>query len=197
MSRAAEKTRETAPESKRDRVRRLLITPMQEAGFRFKQGTDPKKGQARLNQIIDDVAYMSDDGLAALCQSMMTKGDGSNRTFWPSHATFVGFAEAFEKRPLEELPKLIGWFASQAGRDALQANRLVAEYLFWQKFKRPPFRPEDIRSVTARAKKLAHDRDVIRDRQNREVRIDDDELRFMRWYDKTLAHVTALVEGVQ
>ena len=44
-------------ETGRDRVRRLLLAPLQAGGMRFKRGT--KDEQRQLDQIADDLAYLS------------------------------------------------------------------------------------------------------------------------------------------
>ena len=71
-------------ETKRDRVRRLVFTPLAERGFRFPRAFDADDQRKAMDAMIDTVTYLSDDALRALEQSLRSKGDGSARCFWPS-----------------------------------------------------------------------------------------------------------------
>lgn len=171
-------------ESKRDRVRRLLLDPLADHGFRFKRGVTDDDAKAKLAQIADDLAYMSDAGLKAMFQSMRLKGEGSSRDFWPSRAAFLGLAEALEKSPLEEAPALLRWFASVEGPKALQAKTHVAQYLFWSKNKRPPASVHDWRSVRDHAERMAERAMRVQDKLDRGVApYPDDEAWHRRYLD--------------
>lgn len=178
-------------ESKRDRVRRLLLDPLADHGFRFKRGVTEDDARTKLAQIADDLAYMSDAGLKAMFQSMRLKGEGSSRDFWPSRAAFLGLAEALEKSPLEEAPALLRWFASVEGPKALQGQTHVAQYLFWSKHKRPPVSVHDWRSVREHADRMADRAMRVKDKMDRGVEVwPDDEAWYRRYTD-----LDALVRG--
>ncbi|MBR9766539.1 MAG: hypothetical protein GYB53_24245 [Rhodobacteraceae bacterium] len=138
------------PETKRDRVRRLLLDPLAALGFRFQRGTDPDEGRKRLDRLADELAYMSDENLRRLFEAMRTKGEGKARDFWPSHAAFVALAQIAQPRPLEEMPGLASWFGSEAGRQALAEGRLVEEYRWWLVKHRPPLNAQERRVVADR-----------------------------------------------
>ena len=125
-------------ESKRDRVRRLLLDRLGSIGFRFPKGTDPAEAQKRLDRLADELAYMTDLNLERLFEAMRSKGEGKARDFWPSHAAFIALAQLAQPRPLQEMPGLASWFGSAAGRAALAEGRLVAEYRWWREKHRPP-----------------------------------------------------------
>ncbi|WP_229864440.1 hypothetical protein [Seohaeicola zhoushanensis] len=177
-------------------MRRLLIDPLTDAGFRFPKGTSDDEAKASLNRIADYLGYASDTSLARLRELLLTKGEGSARCFWPCYATVVGWAEKVQPRPLEEVPELASWFGSAAGREALAGGRLVAEFEFWQSKKRPPIYPEDRVRAAERAKTHNQRRDLVRDRQARGVTVREDELQWAGWYDRTLERVEALVGSV-
>ena len=80
-------------ETKRDRVRRLVLTPLAEAGFRFPRGTSDDAGKRDLDRLADGLGYLPDDKLDALRVSLMTKGQGTARCFWPSYASVIGLAD--------------------------------------------------------------------------------------------------------
>jgi len=184
-------------ESKRGRVRRLLLEPMQQAGFHFKRGMPEASQVKALDRMADALGYLSDTGLVTLRSCLMTKGEGSARTFWPGFATVVGFADAFHPRPLEEVPELLRWFRSTAGRAALEGDRLVAEFMFWQKKKRPPLSDADHKRVNDRAAEWNRRREVILDRQARNVGNAPDDQAWLAWYDALHQRVSALVADGQ
>lgn len=181
-------------ESKRDRVRRLLLDPLADHGFHFKRGVTEDEAKAKLAQIADDLAYMSDDGLRAMFLSMRSKGGGSNRDFWPTRASFVGFAEAFEKSPLEEAPALLRWFASVEGPKAVQAGTHVAQYLFWSKNKRPPASVHDWRLVRDHAERMAERAMRVQDKLDRNVEPYPDDANWHRRYLELDARVRGYVK---
>lgn len=137
-------------QTKRDRVRRLLLEPLEAIGFRFQRGTDPEEARKRLDRLADDLAYMSDENLRRLFEAMRTKGEGKSRDFWPTHAAFVALAQIAQPRPLEEMPGLASWFGSEAGRQALSEGRLVEEYRWWLAKHRPPLNAQERRVVADR-----------------------------------------------
>lgn len=176
-------------EANRERVRRLVIEPLVSRGFRFAKGVSDEDQRKALDGLADLIGYMTDSGLQVLEESLRTKGEGSQRCFWPSYATVGGLAEAFESRPLDELPGLLRWFASEAGRLALADERLVAEYLFWKTKKRPPVSPQDRKMVADHAAKMRSKAERIRDRISRGVAPLFDDGEWLAWFDKTEAKV--------
>ena len=185
----------TDVETKRGRVRRLLIAPLEERGFRFPKGMDPKAGRDTLDAICDDLAYMRDHALGALCESMRTKGEGASKCFWPSRATFIGYAEDYQSRPLEELPAMSSWFRSVAGPKARAAGTMVPTLLFIEEKKRPPRTPEDLAKLRVNGlwwPEIAREVECARDRDRRGMaRSGDADL--LAWHDKLAARAEALV----
>ncbi|MCF7725763.1 hypothetical protein [Sulfitobacter sp. M22] len=184
---------EEATETKRDRVRRLLIDPLKADGFRFARGVTADDAKTRLDRLADDLAYLKDDGLVALRISLRTKGEGTARCFWPAPATVLGLAESFQRRPLDELPQLLRWFASAAGGAALLGDRLVAEYWFWTMHKRPPVKPMDKKIVAQKAEDWRRRVELAQDRIARGHSIPDDDAQWLEWYKGKVDYVEGLV----
>ncbi|UWQ59953.1 hypothetical protein K3722_07435 [Leisingera caerulea] len=180
-------------ESKRARVRRLVIQPLQDLGFRFPKGTKEDRQRAMLDRLADSIAYMSDKGLIALQQSLQTKGEGSAKCFWPCRATVMGWAEALEHRPLDELPELLGWFRSRAGAEAMRDGVLLAEYLFWRDNKRPPAKGPEKDRVRRQAAEFNSEYQKIMERRARGFPDIHDQGEFVRWYERTLKKCEAWV----
>jgi len=182
-------------ESKRDRVRRLLIAPLQADGFRFRKNVAVEKVQGKLDQLADDLGYLSDAALADLRVSLRTKGAGADKCFWPERVTVLALAQARQPRPLEELPGILSWFASAAGREALLVDRLVAEYQFWTRSTRPPLNDGEWRGVEAKAAEMRSRLDLLEDRERRGVLRDEADGRWLDGYRKRRAYVAGLVQG--
>ena len=182
----------TDVETKRGRVRRLLITPLEDRGFRFKAGTPADKQRRYLDELADALGYMHDVRLAMLEECLRSKGEGAARCFWPAYATVIGFAEACQPRPIEEMPQMASWLGSVEGPKARREGTLVATFLFVETFKRPPFGDADRRKVAARAAELNDDLARVRDRIDRGFGSEDDRRR-AAWFAGIEARAQALV----
>lgn len=177
-------------ETKRARVRRILLEPL---GFRFRKGVDGDEAKRALNRIADDLAYMADDRLAALRDMLATKGQGSDRNFWPDHATFIAFAEVVEPRPIEELPALLSWFGSVEGPAALAAGVLVETWQFIGRRKKPPVTPQERTMVAEAAAMNARRLTIIAERREAGWTISDEDRDWERRYLACRAHCEAIV----
>lgn len=160
---------QTTTETKRDRVRRMLITPAQDRGMRFRKDMAEEDQRKHLDRLCDELAYLSDRTLQALREWVTSHGEGSKRTFWPTHISIVSTAEAYEPRPLEETPGVASWFRSRAGEAALADNRLVAEFIWWERKKRPPMSAHDRKLIADRAASIASEWARTEDKLNRGV----------------------------
>jgi hypothetical protein len=179
-------------QSNRDRVRGLLFDPL---SFRFPRSVDAEAAKKALNRIADDLAYLSDASLAALRDIMRTKGEGSSRNFWPDHATFIGFAEVIQRRPIEDLPALSSWFGSIEGPRAAMQGILVETFLFIADRKMPPVTDGARRQVASKAAENARRLQIIAERRAAEMAIDVGELEFERWYRDQRARCEALMRS--
>ncbi|MGV6848566.1 MAG: hypothetical protein ACWA5A_09325 [Marinibacterium sp.] len=139
-------------ETNRDRIRRLLFEPLD---FRLKRGSDPDRHKARLDQLADDLAYMTDDHLDALRRVMEIRGEGKGRDLWPSLTSFRGMAQVICPRPLIEMPNLRRYLASAAGRAALEKGTLVEVFEFFERRRHPPIEPGHMRTVRDKARENA------------------------------------------
>jgi hypothetical protein len=177
-------------QSNRDRIRVKLFDRL---GFRFPRGTDPEVAKSTLNRIADELAYLSDDSLAAVCDILRTKGEGSSRNFWPDRATFLGFAEIVQRRPLRDLPGLASWFGSIEGPKAEKEGTLVETMQFIISRKMPPVSDTARQAVVSRAAENKRRLQIISERRERGVAVDADDLAFEDWYGKQLAVATDLM----
>lgn len=185
----------TKAETKRDRVRRLLIHPLEEDGFRKRKAKPDEMHHAFLNRIADNLAYMSDANLRLLQRMLVTKGEGSQKNFWPDYVTIVGWAEEIEPSPLAEDPVILSWFRSKAGPLAMEADCHVETYDFICRKKRPPMARETVYITdTAKARREQHVRwqTLIKERGPKNYR---EEAYRMQQFAEREANVRALIEG--
>tara|TARA_R110002049_G_scaffold23545_10_gene83662 strand:- start:47988 stop:48599 length:612 start_codon:yes stop_codon:yes gene_type:complete len=174
------------PETNRARVRRLFIDPLTRDGMRFEHVTKPEAKRRKLDQMADDLGYLSDESLRVLAACMRTKGEGAKKVFWPSRVSILGFAETRHHRPLQDVPGLQSWFVSAAGRTAASVpGRLVAEHGFWKKHKRPPMTDLEWKHIHQVAADYARRVELIDDRIARDVLVTDEELDWHRRYRET------------
>ncbi|MEM9845002.1 MAG: hypothetical protein AAF965_09405 [Pseudomonadota bacterium] len=178
-------------ESKRGRVRRLLIDPLTQFGFRRSAKIPADKHEKTLTAMIDDLTYMADPSLNVLAEMLRGQGQGKARDVWPSRATVVGFAELIEPRPIEELPALLRWFKSVEGPKARDAGTLVETWMYFQKHKRPPFNQR--MAVERAAEDNRRELSLKRDRIKRGVAQDGD-ADWVQRYEARLAYCLDIVK---
>lgn len=166
-------------ETKRDRVRRLLLDPL---GFRWPRGADEAEGRRKLDGIADELAYMDDDRLAALRDLLRGKGEGVARCFWPERATFIGFAELVQPRPIEDLPALLSWFGSVEGPRAIEDGTLVETFEYIRDRKVPPAHEKAAAMIRARATENARRLQLVDDRIRQDLPPRDGEPEWARGY---------------
>lgn len=182
-------------ETNRDRIRRLFIDPLKADGMRFAHGTPEPDQRRKLDQMADDLGYMTDEKLMALRACMRSKGEGSKGVFWPSRVSINRFAEAAQPRPLIEMPGLLSWFVSAAGQEAKRVpGRLVAEFQFFTKHKHPPFNDQYKRLVAGRARDLAHRFERLVEREARGALSDEGDRHWLARYRETEAMVLGWIE---
>ncbi|NDV53878.1 hypothetical protein [Salipiger sp. PrR003] len=185
-------TEQTTSETKRGRVRRLLIDPLTEHGFRKPGNVKLDAHDAFLVKLADALTYMSDEQLGTLRDMLRYRGEGKARDAWPSMATITALAEAVAPRPVEEHPTIISWFGSARGPAALAEGVLVAEFAFLEKRKRPPLNDGDRRIIRERAHEWERQRELCQDRVRRGMTRDDD-LKWLRWYEGMERRAIALL----
>ncbi|MEN9062861.1 hypothetical protein [Ponticoccus litoralis] len=71
-------------ETKRGRVRRLVLEPLAELGWIRPKGMKAGAHADELVRLSDDLTYMSDLSLGALCDMLRSKAQGKARNEWPS-----------------------------------------------------------------------------------------------------------------
>ncbi|QQA43943.1 hypothetical protein [Pelagovum pacificum] len=178
-------------ETKRDRVRRLLLEPL---GFRKSANVTAERQKAILDQVCDELAYLSDEGLARVREALQAKGQGKARDCWPELASFRAYAEMAEPRPIEELPALRRWFGSIEGPKAINERTLVETWVWFQRHKRPPVTPADRRQVFERSERNRRKLTIIEERIAAGREVDAEDRDWVRRYREKRDYLEQLVE---
>lgn len=191
-------TNDTDTETNRDRVRRLVVTPLQNKGMRYPKAVIRDDAVKALDAVCDALAFASDRTLAAVCAWAACNGEGSQRCFFPALISFVSVAEAYQPRDLEEVPAVASWFRSRAGEEARREGRLVAEFLFFEKKKRPPLHDAERKTILDKAAQWARDLHLHNDRIDRGVEPGVSSRQFVAYYRRVEQRADALVDaGIQ
>jgi hypothetical protein len=186
----------TAPESKRARVRRLLIEPLTSQGMRFKHGTAVEVQRKRLDRMADDLGYMHDDALVVLRRCLLRNGEGVKKCFWPERVSYLGYAHAFQPRSIDDEPAMLAWFASVAGREAQAVPGLaVAQYEFWCKYWHPPFAEKHKRAVMGKVAENAQRLAYCEARDAEGSLRDPDHIAWLKAYREKAAKVAGWIKG--
>ena len=105
-------------ETKRDRVRRILITPLVQAGMRRQTKMKAADCEAMLVRLADKLAHMSDANLRALVALFTRHARGPERNQWPDEVSMVSWAWAMQPPPPRANPYVVSVLQSAAGRRA-------------------------------------------------------------------------------
>ena len=181
-------------ETNRNRVRRILICPLQATGMRFHKRVSQDDTAQRLDNLCDALAFASDKTLDAVRSWAACHGEGSQRCFFPEQISFVTVAELYQPRRLEEVPAVASWFRSRAGVEAKHEKRLVAEFVFFECKKRPPMTDRERKAIIDRAVEWNSKLDRIVDRSQRNLAPVEEERAFLAFYHGIEARALVLVE---
>ncbi|ETW13378.1 hypothetical protein ATO8_09201 [Roseivivax marinus] len=183
---------EQTTETKRGKVRRCLIDPLIESGFRKPGDMTRERFDKMLVTLADELGYLREGQLDTLRAMLATKGQGKAHDAWPRLATIRALAEVVAPRPIEEHPTIVSWFGSARGPQAVEEGTLVAEFLFLEKRKRPPLGPGDWRTVREKAADWHRQERLVLDRLDRRV-ADDDDRQWLSWYRGVRMRAEALI----
>lgn len=178
------------PETKRDRVRRLLFAPL---SFRAPKAMGPEDERKMLDTLADELAYLSDHGLTTLAAMLATRGEGTARCFWPGIATFRAFAHLVEPRPVAEVPALRRWFASVEGPKARLEGTLVETFDWFQKHHAPPVTDGARRMVLAEAEANARRLCIVTEKRAAGLVVAPEDADWARAYLARRAYVDEIV----
>lgn len=190
---------EQRSETNRDRVRRLLWQPLEALGLKRPRRMTLGALEAMQIDLADKLAWMSDDGLDLLADTVERLAGGPLKDEWPSAATVMNFARRIEPQREPE-PRIVrSWMGSAAGRAAWNSDHehgpdLAVELLAHLRRRRLPPTEFDMTTLRQRAADVARDVRLARGRVQRGVATDDD-LRMIAARERMRDEARALVSG--
>lgn len=129
---------EAAHAAGKAQVRRILIARLDEAGLRRGHGVTQDAHAARVDRIVDRLAYMTPENLQTLAELVLTQAQGSDRDTWPPEVAVVAWGRALQLPPLRDDRIVSSWLASVEGPIARAGGWHVQLYRFLRARRLPP-----------------------------------------------------------
>lgn len=125
---------------RRERVRKLLVEPLQAQGMRKPRSRAAEDHQDFLDRLERRLAYLGADHLEALAEVVLRNAEGASRNVWPAEASIVNWAAVLEPPPDRDSRLVQSYLASAAGQRAWDEAPSVAVALrrHLRKAGRPP-----------------------------------------------------------
>lgn len=181
-------TTETETLAKRERVRRLLIQPLEADGLVRDRRTKAGEHAAFLEKLADRLGYLTDENLVTLKRFVRARATGEAHNVWPGFATILNHAQDLQTPPDPENPIMQSWLHSRQGEALMARGEHVETYLFLTGLvakgrPRPPL-PAEKRMIANRARDMARKRTLIVERIDGGVHVPEDDRRWLAWYDE-------------
>lgn len=139
-------------ETKRDRVRRILINPLVRAGMRKQGSMRVAEYEEMLVRLADKLAYLSDANLRGLVPLITRMARGKERNRWPDEVSIVSWAFELQSPPPRACDYVVSVMRSEAGRRARALGYHVELFMAARKLG-PPFKKIHLARVMADAER--------------------------------------------
>lgn len=141
---------EHCEETKRDRVRRLLINPLTATGMRKQSRMKEPEFAEMLIRLADKLSYLPDltlEGLVAWCTK---NARGKERNQWPDEVAIVSQAMSLQPPPARSCPYVVSVLRSKAGDRAAEMGYLTELYMAARNYG-PPFSKLNLQRIAREA----------------------------------------------
>jgi hypothetical protein len=181
-------TTETETLAKRERVRQLLIRPLEGDGLVRDRRTKASDHAAFLEKLADRLGYLTDENLATLKRYVRARAGGEAHNVWPGFATILNHAQDLQTPPDPENPIMQSWLHSRQGEALMARGEHVETYLFLTGLvakgrPRPPL-PAEKRMISNRARDVARKRTLIVEGIEGGRHVSEDDRKWLAWYDE-------------
>ena len=177
-------------ETKRDRVRRILITPLVQAGMRRQTKMKAPDCEAMLVRLADKLAHMSDANLRGLVALFTRHARGPERNQWPDEVSMVSWALAIQPPPPRANPYVVSVLQSEAGRRAEAGGYLTELYIHATRFG-PPYKASSVALVLKEAEKNRRELEQVRAAVARGTATQE-RRQWLEWYDRHARQAQAI-----
>lgn len=120
------------------RVKRVLLEPLAELGLARPSGMSAALFEKALAGFVNNLGYMSEEGLVNLRLSIEGNLLGKNRNRWMDPATVYTWARSIEPEPATEPELVLSFLRSRAGEEALRGGFAAELRKYLAKYRRPP-----------------------------------------------------------
>lgn len=170
-------------ETKRDRVRRVLISPLLRAGMRKQTRMSVEDYQAMLVRLADKLGFMSEENLRGLVPVLTRNAKGREHNQWPDEVAIVKWAYSVQVPPPRECDYVVSVIRSHAGQLARERGYLP-ELLMEARKLGPPFSKVNIDRLERLGRDSRRERDRLRRRLDIGETIRQERQDWLDWYDR-------------
>lgn len=172
--------------SGRERVRELVIRPLQADGLVRANGATVADHEAFEAWMAEKLAYLSPANLTMMRLFLRAHATGPAKNVWPCKATVLNHAHDLQAPPDTENPIMQSWLHSRAGEAALAKGVHVETYLFLKGLvmKGRPRAPleADQKLIKRRAEDNRRRRELIQEKIDAGRHVLEDDRGWFYWY---------------
>lgn len=174
--------------AKRERVRQLLIRPLESDGLVRDRRTKASEHAAFLDKLADRLGYLTDQNLETLRRYVRAQALGPAHNVWPSWATILNHAGDLQTPPDPENPIMQSWLHSVQGEALMGRGEHVETYLFLKGLvargrSRPP-RDAEKRMIAELARENRRKRELVSEAIAAGRHVSEDDRKWLAWYDE-------------
>ncbi|MFW2541519.1 hypothetical protein ACN2XU_02675 [Primorskyibacter sp. 2E107] len=179
-------------ETKRDRVRRILITPLLRAGMRKQTRQKADEYADMLVRLADKLAYLDEQHLRGLAAFATRWAKGKARNEWPDEVTLVSRAYELQSPPPRKCDYVVSVMRSKAGELARSHGYHVELFTAARSFG-PPFSKLDLSRIANEARRNRAELDRVRGLADRGA-VPVERQQWMDWYLRHEAEALAIMD---
>lgn len=184
--------KETGQESKRDRVRRILINPLLRAGMRKQNKMKADQYSEMLTRLADKLSYLDELHLRGLEPKIIRHAKGKERNEWPAEVSIISWAYEVQSPPPRKCAYVVSVLKSKAGARALEYGYLPELLMALRTFG-PPFSKLDLQQLAQTARANRQDLKRVREMIERGT-APLERRQWMDWYLRHEREAKAIME---
>ncbi|MGH1447420.1 MAG: hypothetical protein ACRBBO_15405 [Cognatishimia sp.] len=171
---------ERCEETKRDRVRRLLINPLEASGMRKQTRMKEPDYSEMLIRLADKLSYLPDLMLEGLVTWCTRHAKGKERNQWPDEVAILSQAMSLQPPPPRSCPYVVSVLRSQAGDRAEMMGYLTELFMAAKKYG-PPFSKMNLDRLAREAQENSAEVAKVQDAIRRGVALNE-RRQWLDWY---------------
>lgn len=186
---------EASAETKRDRVRRILIDPLLQAGMKKQTRMKQPEYEAFQIKLCDRLSHMSDKNLLGMVSFITRHAKGGERNQWPDEVSIVSCALSIQPPPPRSCPYVVSVLKSEAGQRAKTLGYHVELFMFVRKFG-PPFSKVNRKKLADEAQENRKEMSRVVNAIERGTALEE-RRQWLDWYLRHEAEALAIIDQVE